>query len=471
MNKNPILFIALLVCTGCNFAPKFETPITEVPLDWKAENIFPCDTPCVDYWWEIFEDPYLNCLEWQAIQNNPTLQIGIQRVYEERSMAGLRKAELYPTLKSDSFYYNEAFLSSDSIFPSQASTALMIPKSFRTHQVFYDLSFNLRYELDLWGKFRNQYQAALYSAEAQQNALQSTWLSITTDLASNYYQLRSLDTQLEILKNTISTRKIAVEVNEKRYKGSLVNYTDVSRAQVLLHNAEAEYFNTLRKRVLKENLIAVLLGIPASNFHIPCLPLKENPPTVPAGIPSEVLLRRPDILEAEKRIAMENSTIGAAYASFFPTFKLTGDIGYFSMDFKDFLTWKSRLWDYGAATSFPIFDGFNSLSNLEVAQTRFKMANSSYQEKVLEAFQDVEDALVNLQMQKEEMLSLEKSAEAALETTRLSQKRYLHGVANYLDVVDSERTELETKRSLADLLGWRYVSTIQLIKAIGGCWD
>jgi multidrug efflux system outer membrane protein len=182
-------------------------------------------------------------------------------------------------------------------------------------------------------------------------------------------------------------------------------------------------------------------------------------------------MKRPDIIQAERIAASEHARINAAYASLFPSISLTGTLGSASPDLADFLTWKSRIWAFGAEIIDPFIDGWRNLSNIDIAKAKFMRASADYQNLVLEAFRDVENSLSNLSLQQEEMEFLEQAVASSIETTRLSKIRYTHGIDNYLDVVDSERSELELKRSTADLLGWRYVSTIDLIKALGGSWS
>lgn len=465
--RNSIFWICLLFLSACSFEPPYRVPPTCIPEKWKGAQEFSPESCCVENWWEIFDDPYLNELEQIAVANNKDLDVAVARVLEERASAGIHEADLFPQVNLTSNYNNSGSLIKIFGLPP---TNPPIPSIIRVHQLLYTLQLNLRYELDIWGRLRNEYKGALLNLESQIMAYETTLLAITTDLATQYFQLRSLDAQLDLLKSTIDARKSAVDINMERYKGSFINYTDVSRAQVLFYNAEYEYLDVLRQRTLKENMIAVLLGIPASDLEIPHMPLEKDPPIIPAGIPSDILLKRPDIKEAERKAASENALIGSAYASFFPSISLTTDLGFSSPVFKDFLKWSSRYWAYGANLREPLFDGWRNLSNLDLAKARFKQASADYQQKVIEGFRDVENALANIKLQAEEMESLGNSIKAAEITRELSNIRYFKGLVNYLEVTESERSELEVKRTYVDLLGWRYASTIQLIKALGGCW-
>jgi multidrug efflux system outer membrane protein len=336
--------------------------------------------------------------------------------------------------------------------------------------MLYALPFNLKYELDLWGKLKSQYWSSLRQLEAQEMAFQSSVLILTSELASTYFQIRSLDAQIDVLKDTIRVRKEEVEVNQERYDAGLVSYIDVSQAERQYQNANAQYYDVLRQRALNENMIALLIGVPPLDVSIAYSPITEMPPRIPSGIPSEVLLKRPDVREAERRSAAEHALIGAAYASFFPSFTLTNTLGFSSPDLHDFLSGKSRLWAIDVRGTENIYDGGRNISQLRLTWDRFREADAHYQQQVLIAFEEVESALANLKLQGEEIHSLEKAVAASRETTQLSNDRYSEGVINYLEVVDSERAELELKRDLVNRIGRQYVSTIHLIKAIGGLW-
>lgn len=461
--------VVFLFFAGCNLSPPYRVPETEVPEQWKFTESNNIETQeAVDNWWEIFHDETLNHLEMLALENSKDLEETLQKIFEARAAAGLSESNLFPQLSLNPAYSNTATLIKVFGLPQ---TVPPLPTILRIHNLLYSLPLNLSYELDLWGKYRNQYKSSLLTVEARQMELESTLLILTSDIASNYFQLRSYDAQLDLLKRTFEVRQDAMKLNEVRYRAGLINFTDVTRAETLMYRAESEYFDTKRLRTLKENLIASLIGIPPTDLSIAPNPLLEPPPLIPAGIPSDILLRRPDIKQLERETASDQVLIGSARANFFPTLNLTGTFGFASPDLGDFLKWKSRLWTLGANSSEPIFDGWRNLSNLQYSWARFRKSSATYQKKVITAFEEVENALVNLKYQAEQMISLENAVDSVKLTTKLSKIRYFKGLDNYLEVVDSERTELETQRNLLELLGKRYISTIQLIKALGGCWD
>lgn len=469
-----MLFLSLICFTvfyGCRLGPRYERPFSNTPEEWKASDSR-CPGPKFVFWWEIFGDDTLHNLELQAIENNQNIYVAIQRVKEARAIAGISRSDLFPHLN-----LNPSYLDTGTLFkiflPSTALPAgfANIPTVFRIHQMEYVLPLNLNYDVDLWGKLHSQYESALLSVQAQIEALNTALLSISADLASAYFQMRMYDTLIDLYKKTIEVRKKGLNLTQSRFDKGIVNYTDVANASLSLTDVESDYYNALRERRLQENLIATLIGLPASEFCLEPNPLLEPPPTVPAGIPSNILLQRPDIAEAERKMASEHALLGSAYASFFPSLSLTGTLGFSSPTFKDFLTWKSRLWSIGANASQTVFDAGRNYNNLEATWARFREASGEYQQLVLTAFQEVEDALNNIELEAKQAASLRKSVTAATKSAELTLNRYKQGVAGYLDVVVVDSSQLDAQRHLIDLLGQQYLATIQLIKALGGTWE
>ena len=451
----------LLLLSGCRVAPKYQIPVTECPEVWKNEKESVRPLKNSDRWWEVFDDENLNKLEQQALNNNKDLYAAYERVLQARSLAGIAAAETRPQINCDPNYNNEGIL-----------YMLYDPiRIEREHRRRNHIPFNLTYEIDLWGKLQKAYESQILNAEAEEEAFNTLVLILTSDLAASYFQLRTYDTDLNVLQQIINSRKRAYGIAKNRYESKIISYSDVTRAEFEYKNTESKYFRTLRLRNIQENKIAVLLGIIPSHFKIEPDSLKQHPPNIPPGLPSEVLLQRPDITEAERVRASEHASLGVAYASFFPSLSLTGALGFSSPELKDFLSWKSRFWAMGANAFQPIYDGGLLKSNLDFAIARFKEADAEYQQQVLKAFQEVEDALADLQGLNDENESLSQALLAVKTAYKISSDRYDRGIISYTDVIDTERQELDSKRILIEILGQKYIATIQLIKALGGRWD
>lgn len=465
-----LILILIFACVGCRVGPTYKRPAVYTPAHWKAPSNEVVQAPIVNNRWEVFQDETLNYLEWRAVENNPTLGVAVEKVMEARALVEVSGANLFPQLTLNPLYTDTGELFKIFVPTGLIPAGSKIPSVFRIHQFQYFLPINLNYEFDLWGKIRNQYDSATYNFEASVWDFRSIMLTLTSDLASSYFQLRGLDYQIEILLNTIELRKKEVALAESRFKEGITTKIDYTSAEVNLANAETSLLDAKRMRTLQENLIATLIGIPSSLFCLPPNPLQILPPVIPAGIPSNILLRRPDIAEAERKIASENALVGAAYADYFPTLNLTDVIGSFSPDLKHFLTWKSRYWQIGLSSNQVIFDGGRVEGNLAAEWARFGQASYNYQQTVLTAFQEVEDSLNNIEYQLKEHNTLQRAVSAARETARLSLQRYRLGVVNYLEVTVNDRIRLEAELNYANTLTQQYVSTVQLIKALGGGW-
>lgn len=464
-------FFFFILLTGCRLGPSYSPPCPVIPEEWKGnseEDSRPF--PPLAVWWEVFEDPCLNALEKMAVENNPNLYTALQNVLSARAASGVIKADLYPQV-----HLNPSFSDTGTLFKINLPSGANLPglssmAPFRVHEMQYMLPLSLNYEIDLWGKLRGKYESAFLNAQAQEEAFHAALLTLTSDLAATYFQLRSYDAQLELLERTIETRKKNSKLNQSRFDKGLVNYLDVTQADTDLATATSTYENTLRARKIEENKIATLIGVPASLFSLDLNPLRGSPPPIPSGVPSDLLKQRPDIIEAERLMASEHALIGVAYASFFPSLSLTGALGYSSPDLTQFLRWISRYWMMGVGSSQSIFDGGRDCSNLQEAWANYRAATGQYQGILLIAFQEVENALNNLERQAKQAEQLEVALRASSRSTELATNRYYHGLGTYLQVVDNERTQLQNELALTNLQGVRYLSTIQLIKALGGTW-
>jgi len=458
MTISRLLLLPILL-TGCNIGKPYCPPMLEVPNQWKGPTSETTQTKTVCHWWEMFDDPVLNGLEEQAVVNNQSIHVAFERMCEAKALARVLNANLYPGLMFDPSFSDEMFLIKGE------------HHNFRYHEMDNTLPLNLCYEIDLWGKLHNEYYAGIAYAEAAYETLCTVLLAITGDVAQSYFRLRSLDAEQEILQQGIAVRQYAVEINQSLYNSGMILYADVSRAQVELFRTRAESTNVTRQRDILENVLAVLCGAAAPEFCVEVSPLSGSLPEIPTGIPSDILCQRPDIAEAEHKMAALHAEIRVTYALQFPSLTLTGSLGMESPDLVSLLSWKARLWAMAANITQSVFDAGRNSAKLDAAKARFQEGIYLYQQQVLVAFQEVEDSLANIHKRTAQAIELEQAAQAAQETTNLSQERYNKGLVGYLDVVDAERSYLETSRHAAVVNGERYIATVQLIKALGGTWQ
>jgi outer membrane protein, multidrug efflux system len=337
----------------------------------------------------------------------------------------------------------------------------------KNHIAKYVLPLTLLYEFDFWGKWRNQYKAAVMRTQAEMEAYQTALLLLTTDLANIYFQLRIQDAHIKLLKEILETRNIAFRIQQSRYDVQLINHLDVSFYQTDYSTIEAEYFDALKVRVLFENQLALLLGISASEFTFDSLPLKAKPPQLPATLPAAVLLRRPDLAEQERRMAAIHAQINAAYASFLPAVDLVASFTFLS---NNFVKTVANTWAIGSNLTEILFDAGGRLANVKLFIAQFNEACALYRQIALTAFQEVEDSLSSILWIENEMGAIENAIDAMDIAYQISLDRYRFGLSSYLDVANNGRTALDQQQLYLQLLSQLYLHTLHLIKAIGGGW-
>lgn len=469
----------LVGLSGCKVGPRYQPPAVDPPGSWKEESSDIKKIEDVGCWWEIFDDPHLNELEEAAIFNNQDIQVAMARVKREWSMAGMAGGDLFPQISVNPQSFNTMGLAApaiggdiivDSAVPQNNGFPIASTSNTRVHTQSYLFPFTLTYQLDLWRKIYDHFEALVFSAQSKEEALRNVILTVTSDLAQNYFQLRSYDEQLIILDQAIKVRADAVDINLDRFDAGLVSYTDYVQAKSELYSAVALKINTERMRRLTENLIAVLIGADAPDFCLPPSPLVGMPPQIPAGLPSDLLLRRPDIAEAERMMASKNDEIGSATASFFPSISLTGQYGWASPQIGQLFTGDSRYWLWGTNFMEILFDGNRLQSNLNLTYADYAESVANYKQKVLVAFREVEDALSNIQKRKLQDEALAERVEYSQLSVDLSQERYTIGLATYLEVVVELRNLLQAQIDEQQVLADQYIATVQLIKTLGGGW-
>lgn len=462
------LFI-FLVLVGCRVGPAYYPPEVSAPAGWKHQSNAEAQTPYACNWWDVFDDQTLDLLEWEAVNNNKELYIALDRVMQARALVGIEAADLYPQLNLAPLYNNQGILVKN--FAKTINKKVPGPSVFREHQLSYSLPLNLSYEIDLWGKLRDRFESAYFHFQAQEDRFRTALLLLTSDVANTYYQIRAIDALIELYKRTIATRKKAFEINLDRYQYKINNYSAVALSGLDLSNAETQYYQAIQQRELHLNALALLLGRPPIEVELVFSPLKSLPPVIPADIPSTVLLQRPDVAEAERTMASEHALVQASYASLYPSFTLTGALGFLSPDYKHFLEWISRFWQIGVNGNQVVFDGGRIASEIDQSWANFQEASDTYQQTVLVAFKEVEDALVSIEWLAKEAESVQSSVHYASKAYQISMERYLQGVDFYLQVADNERQLLDNERAAVTILQLRYTATIQLIKAMGGRWS
>jgi outer membrane protein, multidrug efflux system len=453
-----------LMLSACVVGPTYKAPGNTAVKDWKeaaADNKGAIQLQ--QKWWEIFGDSKLNELEGEALKGNFQLQAAAARVRQARAIARVTEADLLPTVNFDPEAQRNRQSANRPVQPGSPV------RDYTANR--FRVPLDMSYEIDFWGKIRRASESAVARAQSAQYGYQTVALTLAGDLAQNYFLLRSLDAERAILRNTLTLRKQGLELARSRYRGGITSEFDVTRGDAEVAATEAELIGIGKRRAEFENAIAVLLGKSASEFKLAELPQNASVPKIPVGLPSELLQRRPDVAEAERTLAARNAEIGVAKAAFFPTIRLTGQAGFESADLSDIARMSSRIWTAGIGVVLPVFEGGRNKANLERAQAAYDENLALYQSRVVVAFQEVESSLAGLRIMAEQSDAQARAVTSAQKSSQISTSRYKAGLVTYLEVIDTERTTLANQRLMAQLAGQRMVSSVALIKALGGGWQ
>jgi outer membrane protein, multidrug efflux system len=463
------LAVISVVAGPLTIGPDYKRPEAEAPAAYKAQQFGawkearPADHLPKGPWWELFGDPVLNALEARALEANQDLKSAFAVVNQSRAAARVARAEFFPTLDANPAYRRERFS------PNQEpSFGAITANTFR-------MPLDLSYEIDLWGRVRRSFESARAEAGATLAAFHNVLLTLQADLGQNYFRLRAIDADIAVLERTVAVRHEQVDIVRGRFEAGLGTELDVARARSELATSEAEVAEAKRRRIEFENAIAILVGQTASSFTLAKYENADTawqatPPVIPADLPSNLLERRPDIAEAERRLAADNARIGIAKAAFFPAVRLTGSAGYMSAELDNLFNWESRFWSIGPSVSLPIFAGGRNLANLRASRARFEESVARYRQRVLIAFGEVENALAGIQLLAEQAAAQERALTSARLARDLAMASFSAGLSNFLDVIDADRVALQAHRATVQVTGQRYVAAVQLIKALGGEW-
>jgi len=430
--------------------------------NWKEGR--PLDHLPKGNWWEIFGDPNLNRLEAQALAANQQLQAAMARVEQARSTARVARSQLWPGLAFDPSFTRERY--SPNAKPSFGN---LTANTFST-------PLDLSYEVDLWGRVRRSFESARAEAQASVADYFNVLLTLNSDVAQNYFALRSLDAEIAAVASTVELRHEQVRLVRSRFDGGVGSELDVARAETELATTEAENASLKSQRDELENAIAVLVGKNPAQFKLAALDnaninWNPPPPRIPAGLPADLLERRPDVAAAERRLASANAKIGVAKAAFFPVLTLTGSGGYLSGDVASLFTWDSRTWSIGPSVSLPVFAGGRNRANYERSQAALAETAALYRQQILVAFGEVENSLSAIEHLAVQSEAQERAVANARRAAELASDRYRSGIVAYLEVVDASRDTLSAERANAQLAGQRLIAAVQLIKVLGGGWS
>jgi len=455
-----------VLTAGCMVGPNFKRPEVEQPPRFKSQADGEMGPPVPAEWWQLYRDPELDRLIALAQASNQNIRIAVARVDEARALARVAGSYLFPTISADPQFSHNRYSA------NRASTVTGKKIVSGASRNDWLIPIDLNYEVDVWGRVRRSLESARATAAATADDVGVVRLTVETDVARYYYTLRSLDAQAQILTGTVTAYQEQVRLLSVQLRTGLVSAIVVHQAEAQLQTTQAQLRDVQRARADQEHALAILCGRPAPSFAVAANPLHESaPPAVPPGLPAELLTRRPDVAEAEQNVRAANAQVGVATAEFYPKFTITSSAGFESMDIATVFNWQSRVASILPSISIPIFQGGRLRANLAASRARYEQTVGTYVNQVLVAYGDVEDALTDLHAFSDEVGRLREAVGASQSYLRLAQVQYRQGLADYLIVIDAERTLLANQLSLAQAVNLQMAASVHLIKALGGGWS
>jgi NodT family efflux transporter outer membrane factor (OMF) lipoprotein len=461
-----VVAAAAALVYGCDLAPDYQVPQTPVvPATYKEVGPWtratPEDSLAKGAWWQVYNDSTLNTLEVRLGADNPNLAAALARYDAARAFVAEAQSAYFPLVGGEADFTKN----------KQSANRPLRSKGQPNYYGADTVGLSINYELDIWGAIRNQVEAGEATAQAQAAQSEFVRLSLETDLANAYFDLREADAQTDLLNQTVTAYTRALTMTEQRHTGGIASGLDVGRAQTQLSDARAQLSQTEAQRALYEHAIASLVGEPATTFSIKPEMVTFKVPNVPTGVASSLLQRRPDIAAAERSVAAANAQIGVARAAFYPQITLQAEGGFQNTGQASLLTAPNLFWSVGPSLAMTIFDAGAHQAELDIAKAEHNQAADEYRAQVLQAFQDVEDNLALLNHLANAAREEADAVQSANRTEALSLDRYQLGAVNYLDVVTAQTAALSAQLNELDIATRRLQASVRLIKALGGGWS
>jgi len=465
-----VLYLVLLAAlAGCAVGPDYKRPTVDTPTAYRtstAETNAPVGANSfADLgWWKVFQDPQLTAYLGEAVTNNWDIKIAAARVLQAEAALRVARSQFFPTISAGG-----------DLVASRSSERgpVPLPSGLNPERNYGDVFGAMStYEVDLWGKIRRANEAARAQLMATQDAQQAVRQTLVASVATAYLDLLALDYDLAIARHTLEARTNSLALTVAREQGGVAAMQDVAQAKILVYGAEASIVDIQRQREQQENALCILLGRnPASIQRGPGFTNQQVRAEVPAGLPSSLLERRPDIRFAEQQLVAANANIGQAKAAFYPQLSLTGAYGYQTVQFSDLFNAPARTWQFGPAVTVPLFTGGRLRANLKITQAQYEEALALYRKTVQSAFGEVSDGLIAYQRTREFRARQEQRTQANREATDLAYIRYDGGVTSYLEVLYNEQELFTAELNLAQARLNELLSVVQLYRALGGGWQ
>jgi outer membrane protein, multidrug efflux system len=461
------ILAAGLLCvslSGCMVGPNYHVPATPAPPAYKEPApASAIAVPAGEAWWKVFNDATLDDLEKQAIDANPDIQIAVAHVDQADAVRRSVHSAQLPTVAAGSAASRNREAQQR---PNNGNTNGNAA-TYNDFQAFLSLS----YEIDAWGRIRRMVQSATASQQATEADLRFVRLSVAASVATDYYTLREADADINILQTTIVDLQRGYDITNNQFQRGLISELAVRQAQTILDQTRARVEALRIQRSQSEHAIAVLLGRPVAGFAIAVATTLPVPPVIPAGVPADLLGRRPDIASAERLAASASAQIGVAKAAYLPQISLTGLAGYESTNPASLVNWQNSIASMAASAVTPIFTGGRLKANVDQAQASYRQSVAQYEKSVLVAYQDVEDQLAALHYLSNQFDAESSAVDDAKRAEEIANNRYNTGLVSYLDVVFAEQTLLANQEISTQVQGQRMMTTVALIRALGGSWN
>lgn len=470
---------ATLLLSACS-APVLQQPVIDTPVAFKEATLAaevrtaadgsrwqqaqPAEQQQRGEWWRAFHDEALNQLINEAATNNANLAVALARLKQARALAGIAEADRAPQLDVSAGTQRARSSPAELGLPSSSTVA---------HRTVYSARLTASYEVDLFGRVASGVAAARGDAAASHAMYQSVLLALQADVAQHYFRLRATDAELVTLAQTVHLRDESVRVNQRRFELGDIGEFDLARARTELSTVRAEAVGLQRERATTEHALAVLLGKPPAAFNSAPSPLSDSAllPNVPAGLPSALLQRRPDVTAAQRVMEAANARIGVARAAMFPALNIGASGGGVAGTVSNVLSMSSRSWMMGALLSAPLFDGGRNRANVVRSEAGLEEAVGQYRQSILVAFSEVEDNLAGLRVLSEQTREIDDALVSARRSAELAQKLYEAGRSSYLELLDAQRNLAAVERQAVQLRGNRALTTVALIRSLGGSWE
>lgn len=480
MKKSSIALLLMLLAfgAGCTVGPRYARPAAPAPAPdaWKTQppwqQAAPKDSISKGAWWQVFQDSVLDGYEQQLLQANQSLIAARDRLNQARSLARVATADYFPQVATDPSVLRQRGSGNR---PLNGASPVIVngvvqPVTPYTQSV-YTIPFALSYEADLFGRVRRNVEASNASLQSSAADLANVQLVLTAELAADYFTLRELDAEYQVVEESVSIQRKALDLLNDRHTGGIASGLEVAQQATLLDSTISQASLVQQTRAQFEHAIAVLVGQPASSFNVAVGSFNTTPPSIPLGVPSDVLERRPDIATDERNMAFENAQVGLAKSAFYPHVILSGSGGLQSTAISSVAGASSLFWSLGVDALEPILQGGRNRARLAAARAAYDESVANYRETVLTAFQQVEDGISNLSTLSQALSTQTAAVNDARRALDIANNRYVGGVTNYLDVITAQTTLLSNQRLETQLLGQQLVSTVFLVKALGGGWD